>query len=192
MRVDAGDDVTSDLARGGRNPVDAVVHHRRHEQALPIGRDGHVIGAAGVERPLPQQPAAGQVECGDVAEIAARDVQRAAVGRDVGVLCEVGCARPNALGARGIDVDRADDRSRGHVNDCDRAALGVGDERHFDRGCRCLCRAAANERPGHDHSDECSQAGDADCHGVSPAQAYCDLPRAVIGHTTSTRSLRMP
>ena len=46
-----------DLARGGRNLVDPVVQERRHEQAPPVRRERHVVGAPRVQRPVPQQAA---------------------------------------------------------------------------------------------------------------------------------------
>ena len=126
-----------------------------------------MIGTPGVERPLPQQPAARQVERGNVAEITARDIQRAAVGRDVSVLREVGSAWSDALGARGIDVDGADDGMRHHVDEGNSAAFGIGDDGHFHGGRRPrrLSSAAMKERRRRKDDDEGRKASEAISHG---------------------------
>ena len=98
VRIHAGHDVPGDLAGRRRDLVDAVVHHRRDEQAASVRRQRHVIGAAGVQRSLPQQPAGRDVERRHVAQIPARDIERAAIRRHVRVLGEVRLAGP--LGSR--------------------------------------------------------------------------------------------
>ena len=150
--IDAGDEMAGDLARAGRDLVDPVVHERRHEQAPTVRRERHVVGASRVERPLPQEAGGRNVERRHVAEVAARHVERPAVGRNVRILRVVGPAGTLGLRSRRIDVEGAEDCSRGHVEQDDRGRLRIGHERDLDgRGSRLRAvrggqRRAARER----------------------------------------------
>src|SRR5436190_3603597 len=62
VRIDASHQMTRNLAGGRRNLVDPIVHERRHEQALPVPRERHVVGTAGVQRALPKEAATRNVE----------------------------------------------------------------------------------------------------------------------------------
>ena len=131
VRVGAGDDVSRDLAIGGRDTIDAVVEHRRDEETASVVSERHMVGAPGVERGAPQEFAGGHVERGDIAQVGAGHVQRSAVRGDVGILSIVGCPCARALHAARIHVDPADDGARGDVQQCDGGVPRIGDERDF-------------------------------------------------------------
>src|SRR5262245_36724827 len=88
--------------------VDPIVQQRRHEQALSVRRDGHVVGTPCVQRALPQESAARNIERRDVAEISAGNVECSAIGRDISVLSVIWGARSLALCTRRIDIDYSD------------------------------------------------------------------------------------
>jgi hypothetical protein len=161
MRIDARHHVTADLARRSRELVDAIVHERRDEQAQAVPGDRHVIGAAGIQRPLPQHFPARQVERGDIAEIAARDIDRTAVRGHIRILRVVRGARSFSLSPCRIDVEYAEDRAGRNIHQGHGARFRVRDEgdfrvvrrrlrcRHAQRQASCDCRKREGEGTVH-------------------------------------------
>ena len=199
VREDAAGEVPGDLAGVGRDPVDAVVDEGRDEQLAPVARQRHVIGAHRVQRPRPQRAAAGDVEGGDIAEVAARHVEGAAVGRHVGVLRVVGRAGSFALHLGKVDGDGADDRTRGHVHHRHLGALGVGHERDLDRLRRALRLSDKNkltaDRREHDRGIDsaphaCLQKGHS-TRDASMASAAAP-PSRPVGVPRARRRARSP
>jgi hypothetical protein len=198
VRPLSGLETVDDQVQAGVDHLDLVLCQGGDVEPAPVVRDRHVVGAEARDRDLPAQPAAPDVERGDVAAVAARDVQRAAVGRHVEVLRVVVATRrldhllseerlgrvvrQPWLGPVGEDVDRLQHLQAARVDEADRAALGVCDQDDLARAGGALRQPADVRRGDRRGRQDRRDRADADPqpHGSSRLR----VPPAACGGVT--------